>query len=117
MESGEGFDRVLGKQLDLLKAVKATCKLVIVIYIQGCPLNMNWANEHADALLTAWYPGQEGRTVIADILFGDYNPAGRLPISVPCHEGQIPVYYNKKNPRGHNYVEMSADPLYPFEYI
>lgn len=120
MESGEGFDRatldLLGKQLDLLKAVKATGKPMIVIYIQGRPLNMNWADEHAGALLTAWYPGQEGGTAIADILFGDYNPAGRLPISVPRHEGQIPVYYNKKNPRGHNYVEMSADPLYPFGY-
>ncbi|MDR1706867.1 MAG: glycoside hydrolase family 3 C-terminal domain-containing protein [Prevotella sp.] len=120
MESGEGFDRatldLLGKQLDLLKAVKATGKPVVVIYIQGRPLNMNWADEHADALLTAWYPGQEGGSAIADILFGDYNPAGRLPISIPRHEGQIPVYYNKKNPRGHNYVEMSADPLYSFGY-
>ncbi len=120
MESGEGFDRatldLLGRQLELLKAVKATGKPVIVVYIQGRPLNMNWADQHADALLTAWYPGQEGGNAIADILFGDYNPAGRLPISVPCHEGQIPVYYNKKNPRGHNYVEMSADPLYPFGY-
>ena len=120
MESGEGFDRatldLLGKQLDLLKAVKATGKPVIVIYIQGRPLNMNWADENADALLTAWYPGQEGGSAIADILFGDYNPAGRLPISVTRHEGQIPVYYNKKNPRGHNYLEMSADPLYPFGY-
>lgn len=120
MESGEGFDRatldLLGRQLELLKAVKATGKPVIVIYIQGRPLNMNWADQHADALLTAWYPGQEGGSAIADILFGDYNPAGRLPISVPRHEGQIPVYYNKKNPRGHNYVEMSADPLYPFGY-
>ena len=120
MESGEGFDRatldLLGKQLDLLKAIKATGKPMIVIYIQGRPLNMNWADENADALLTAWYPGQEGGNAIADILFGDYNPAGRLPISVPRHEGQLPVYYNKKNPRGHDYVEMSADPLYPFGY-
>lgn len=120
MESGEGFDRatldLLGRQLELLKAIKATGKPVIVIYIQGRPLNMNWADQHADALLTAWYPGQEGGNAIADILFGDYNPAGRLPISVPRHEGQIPVYYNKKNPWGHNYVEMSADPLYPFGY-
>ena len=120
MESGEGFDRatldLLGKQLDLLKAIKATGKPMIVIYIQGRPLNMNWADENADALLTAWYPGQEGGNAIADILFGDYNPAGRLPISVPRHEGQLPVYYNKKNPRGHDYVEMTADPLYPFGY-
>lgn len=120
MESGEGFDRatldLLGKQLDLLKAVKNTGKPLVVIYIQGRPLNMNWADEHADALLTAWYPGEEGGNAIADVLFGDYNPAGRLPVSVPRHEGQLPVYYNKKNPRGHNYVEMSAEPLFPFGY-
>ncbi len=120
MESGEGFDRatldLMGKQLDLLKAVKATGIPLIVVYIEGRPLNKNWASEHADALLTAWYPGQEGGSAIADVLFGDYNPAGRLPISVPRHEGQIPVYYNKKNPHGHDYVEMSADPLYAFGY-
>ncbi|RZL50298.1 MAG: beta-glucosidase, partial [Pedobacter sp.] len=120
MESGEGFDRatldLLGKQPELLKALKKTGKPLIVVYIQGRPLNMNWASENADALLTAWYPGQEGGNAVADVLFGDYNPAGRLPISVPRYEGQLPVYYNKKNPRGHDYVEMSADPLYPFGY-
>lgn len=120
MESGEGYDRatldLLGKQLDLLKAVKATGKPVVVVYIQGRPLNMNWAAANADALLTAWYPGQEGGNAIADVIFGDYNPAGRLPISIPRHEGQIPVYYNKKNPKGHDYVEMPAAPLYSFGY-
>ncbi|MDR3184732.1 MAG: glycoside hydrolase family 3 C-terminal domain-containing protein [Prevotellaceae bacterium] len=120
MESGEGFDRIsldlLGHQQALLQALKATGKPLIVVYIQGRPLNMNWASEHADALLTAWYPGQEGGHAIADMLFGDYNPAGRLPISVPRHTGQIPVYYNKKNPRGHDYVEMTAAPLYSFGY-
>jgi Beta-glucosidase-related glycosidases len=120
MESGEGYDRstldLLGKQMDLLKAVKATGKPVVVVYIQGRPLNMNWAKENADALLTAWYPGQEGGNAIADVIFGDYNPAGRLPISIPRSIGQIPVYYNKKNPLGHDYVEESKDPLYSFGY-
>ena len=120
MESGEGSDRatldLLGKQLDLLKAVKATGKPVIVVYIEGRPLNMNWASENADALLTAWYPGQEGGNAIADVLFGDYNPAGRLPVSVPRSVGQIPVYYNKVNPKGHDYVEMPSSPLYCFGY-
>src|SRR5690606_852692 len=120
MESGEGFDRatleLMGKQLDLLKALKKTGKPLIVIYIQGRPLKMNWAAENADALLTAWYPGQEGGNAIADVLYGDYNPAGRLPISVPRHEGQLPVYYNKLNPKGHDYVEMTASPLYPFGF-
>lgn len=120
MESGEGFDRssldLMGKQLDLLNAIKATGKPVVVIYIQGRPLNMNWAQDNADALLTAWYPGQEGGAAIADVLFGDYNPAGRLPISVPRSTGQIPVYYNLKNPWGHDYVEMTSEPLYSFGY-
>jgi beta-glucosidase len=120
MESGEGFDRttldLLGKQLDLMKAIKKTGKPIIVVYIEGRPLNMNWASENADALLCAWYPGQEGGNAIADILFGDYNPAGRLPISVPRHIGQLPVYYNKKNPKGHDYVETSLSPLYSFGY-
>ncbi|MDR2913971.1 MAG: glycoside hydrolase family 3 C-terminal domain-containing protein [Tannerella sp.] len=120
MESGEGFDRatldLLGKQMDLLKALKNTGKPLVVIYIQGRPLNMNWASENADALLTAWYPGQEGGSAIADILFGDYNPAGRLPISVARSVGQLPVHYNKRNPMGHNYVEVSSEPLYVFGY-
>ncbi|MBD8389312.1 glycoside hydrolase family 3 N-terminal domain-containing protein [Dysgonomonas sp. BGC7] len=120
MESGEGFDRstldLLGKQEELLKAIKETGKPMIVIYIQGRPLNMNWAADNAQALLTAWYPGQEGGLAIADVLFGDYNPAGRLPISVPRSVGQIPVYYNRKNPWGHNYVEITSKPLYTFGY-
>ncbi|MGL4518850.1 MAG: glycoside hydrolase family 3 N-terminal domain-containing protein [Phocaeicola sp.] len=120
IESGEGFDRatldLLGAQMHLLQAIKATNTPLVVIYIQGRPLNMNWAANHANALLTAWYPGQEGGNAIADVLFGDYNPTGRLPISVPRGVGQIPVYYNKKNPRGHDYVEMTAAPLYSFGY-
>lgn len=120
MESGEGFDRatlsLLGKQLDLLKALKATGKPLIVVYIEGRPLDKNWAAEQADALMTAYYPGQEGGNAIADVLFGDYNPAGRLPISVPRSVGQIPVYYNKKNPIGHDYVETPLAPLYAFGY-
>lgn len=120
MECGEGYDRatldLLGKQLELLQAVKATGTPMVVVYIQGRPLNMNWAKENAGALLTAWYPGQEGGHAIADILFGNYNPSGRLPISVPRHVGQLPVYYNKKNPQNHDYVEMEATPLYSFGY-
>lgn len=118
MESGEGFDRatleLLGDQMKLLRAIKATGTPLVVVYIQGRPLDMNWASEEADALLTAWYPGQEGGNAVADVLFGDYNPAGRLPISVPKSVGQLPVYYNKKVPKGHDYVEVSAAPRYTF---
>lgn len=120
IESGEGFDRanldLLGKQMELLKAIKATGKPMIVVYIQGRPLNMNWADENADALLCAWYPGMEGGSALAEILSGDVNPSAKLPISVPKSVGQIPVYYNKKNPKGHDYVEMDAKPLFPFGF-
>lgn len=120
MDCGEGFDRatlsLLGDQQRLLECLKATGKPMIVVYIEGRPLDKTWAADNADALLTAYYPGQEGGTAIADVLFGDYNPAGRLPVSVPADIGQIPVYYNKKAPLVHDYVEMSALPLYSFGF-
>lgn len=120
MECGEGFDRatlgLLGKQDELLKALKQTGKPLVVVYIEGRPLEKNWADENADALLTAYYPGQEGGNAIADVIFGDYNPAGRLSVSVPRNVGQLPVYYNKKNPFGHDYVETPITPLYAFGY-
>lgn len=120
MECGEGFDRatlsLMGKQNELLEALKATGKPLVVIYIEGRPLDKVWAQSHADALLTAFYPGQEGGMAIADVLFGDYNPAGRLPVSVPRSVGQLPIYYNKKAPKNHDYVELSATPLYEFGY-
>ena len=120
MDCGEGFDRatlsLLGYQELLLKELKKTGKPLVVVYIEGRPLDKTWAAKNADALLTAYYPGQEGGTAIADVLFGDYNPAGRLPVSVPANVGQLPVYYNKRAPRPHDYIEMSARPLYPFGY-
>ena len=79
-------------------------------------MDKTWAAENADALLTAYYPGQEGGTAIADVLFGDYNPAGRLPVTVPRSVGQLPVYYNKKAPAAHDYMDLSAKPLYAFGY-
>ena len=120
MDCGEGFDRAtltpLGRQTELLEALKRTGKPLVVVYIEGRPMDKSWAAQNANALLTAYYPGQEGGTAIADILFGDYNPAGRLPVSVPANIGQLPVYYNKRPPLPHDYVEMSAQPLYAFGY-
>jgi hypothetical protein len=120
MECGEGFDRaslqLLGLQNRLLEALKTTGKPMVVVYIEGRPLDMNWSADNADALLTAYYPGQEGGNAIADVLFGDYNPAGRLPVTVPRNVGQLPVYYNHRRPSTHDYVEMSAQPLYPFGF-
>jgi len=118
MESGEGFDRVsldlMGKQLELLQAVMKTGKPVVMVFIGGRPLNLNWPAENVPAIVTAWYPGQEGGNAVADVLFGDYNPAGRLPISIPRSVGQLPVYYNHQNSSRHDYVEGSASPLYAF---
>lgn len=120
MESGEGFDRsslkLLGLQEELLRSLKSTGKKLVVVYIEGRPLDKTWAKDNADALLTAWYPGQEGGNAIADVLFGKYNPSGRLPVSVPVNSGQLPVYYNRRMPLGTDYVEHSRKPLYEFGY-
>ena len=118
MDCGEGYDRstlkLLGKQEELLQAIYATGKPVVTVYIQGRPLDMNLAVEKSNALLTLWYPGMEGGSALADILWGDYNPAGRLPISVPRSVGQIPVYYSQ--PVTGDYVEETSKPLYSFGY-
>lgn len=74
----------------------------------------NTASEVADALITAFYPGEQVGNAIADVIFGNYNPAGRLPISQPRHTGQIPVYYSQ--PKPHDYVEGESSPLYCFGY-
>ena len=120
MESGEGFDRatltLMGRQQELLDSLKATGKPLVVVYIEGRSLDKNWAADHADALLTAYYPGMEGGQAIADVIFGRYNPAGRLPYTVPRAIGQLPVYYNRRPPVLHDYVELSATPLFPFGY-
>jgi beta-glucosidase len=97
-----------------LQAVVATGTPVVVVLIKGRPLNLNWMAAHVPAVLDAWYPGQEGGHAVADVLFGDYNPAGRLPISVPKNVGQLPVYYNAKRPTTHDYVETDSKPLYSF---
>ena len=118
MDCGEGYDRstlkLLGKQEELMQRIYATGKPVVTVYIQGRPLDMNLAAEKSNALLTLWYPGMEGGSALADILWGDYNPAGRLPISIPRSVGQIPVYYSQ--PQTGDYVEESAKPLFPFGY-
>ena len=118
MDCGEGYDRstlkLLGKQEELMQRIYATGKPVVTVYIQGRPLDMNLASEKSNALLTLWYPGMEGGSALADILWGDYNPAGRLPISIPRSVGQIPVYYSL--PATSDYVEESAKPLFPFGY-
>ena len=118
MDCGEGYDRsslkLLGKQEELMEHIYATGKPVVTVYIQGRPLYMNLAAEQSNALLTLWYPGMEGGSALADILWGDYNPSGRLPITIPRSVGQIPVYYSQ--PQTGDYVEESTRPLFPFGY-
>ena len=116
MDCGEGYDRVSlelsGLQEDLIKEIAKLHKPLIIIYIEGRPLLKNTANEVANALLTAFYPGEQGGNAIADIIFGNYNPAGRLPISQPRNTGQIPIYYSQ--PKPHDYVECESSPLFCF---
>ncbi|MCF0179449.1 MAG: glycoside hydrolase family 3 C-terminal domain-containing protein [Bacteroidales bacterium] len=118
MECGEGNDRadlhLCGDQEKLMTALLDAKVKLVVVYIGGRPYDMNLANDRANALLTAWYPGCQGGNGIADVLFGDYNPAGRLPVSVPRSVGQLPVYYSKRP--AHNYVDCQETPLFAFGY-
>ncbi|MFC6649633.1 glycoside hydrolase family 3 N-terminal domain-containing protein [Paenibacillus rhizoplanae] len=120
MDCGEGIDRMSlhlsGVQLELMKELKALGKPVVVVYINGRPIAEPWIDEQADAILEAWYPGQEGGHAIADILFGDVNPSGRLTLSLPEDVGQLPVYYLGKRSRGVRYLEGNSQPRYPFGF-
>lgn len=120
MECGEGIDRatltLMGVQLELVKEIHKLGKPVIVVYINGRPITEPWIDEHVEAILEAWYPGQEGGNAIADVLFGDVNPSGRLTLSIPKEVGQLPVYYNGRRTRGKRYLETDLAPRYPFGY-
>ena len=116
MDCGEGYDRVSielsGLQEDLIKEIAKLHKPLIIVYIEGRPMLKNTANEVANALITAFYPGEQGGNAIADVIFGNYNPAGRLPISQPRNTGQIPIYYSQ--PKPHDYLECESTPLFCF---
>ncbi|BBI31696.1 glycoside hydrolase family 3 protein [Cohnella abietis] len=116
--SGEGTDRssldLPGAQLTLLKAIHATGTPIVLVLQNGRPITLGWEAEHIPAILEAWYPGENGGDAIAEVLFGDYNPAGRLPISFPRTIGQIPVYYNRRRGGTTQYVEGDNKPLYSF---
>ncbi len=109
-----------GVQEDLIQAVFATGTPTVVVLINGRPLSTRWTSAHVPALVEAWEPGERGGEAVADVLFGNYNPTGRLAISVPRHSGQLPVYYNYKPSKAARmeagYVDMPATPLYPFGY-
>ncbi|MNC30451.1 Periplasmic beta-glucosidase precursor [compost metagenome] len=119
MDCGEGVDladlRLGGIQLQLAQAVAATGTPVVAVVIQGRPHALDGLEPLAGALLCAAYPGAEGGQAIAEILFGTVNPSGKLPVSLPRSSGQLPVYYNQKDPgRPRIYVDMPSAPLYPF---
>ncbi|WP_018885185.1 glycoside hydrolase family 3 N-terminal domain-containing protein [Paenibacillus massiliensis] len=120
MDCGEGIDRMTlglsGVQLELMQEIHRLGKKMVVVYINGRPIAEPWVDEHAHAVVEAWYPGQEGGHAIADILFGVVNPSGRLTVSIPKHVGQLPVYYNGKRSRGKRYLEEDLKPQYPFGY-
>ena len=126
--SGEAASRssldLPGRQEQLLEAVVALGKPVVLVLLNGRPLNISWAAEHVPAILEAWYPGSEGGNAIADILLGDANPGGKLPVSWPRSVGQVPVYYahnlthQPETQRGFvsRYWDGLSSPLYPFGY-
>lgn len=122
---GESRDRaeinLPGVQEELVKAVYETGKPIIVVLVNGRPFSINWIAENIPAIVEAWLPGEEGARAVADVLFGDYNPGGKLSISFPRTSGQIPVYYSHKLSGGRShwrgdYVETSSKPLFPFGY-
>ncbi|QIL38586.1 beta-glucosidase [Pedobacter sp. HDW13] len=121
IKEGEFLDRAMlglpGNQEKLIQEMAKTGKPVVVLLVGGSAITMgNWIND-ASAILNVWYPGEEGGTAVAETLFGDYNPAGRLPITYPVHEAQLPLVYNHKpTGRGDDYNNLSGEPLFPFGY-
>ena len=123
--SGEHASRATldlpGKQQELLEAAVATGKPVVLVLLNGRPLDITWASTHVPAILEAWYPGTEGGNAVADILFGDADPGGKLPVTWPRTVGQIPSTTPTTSPRSPKhrdarYWDGSSAPLYPFGY-
>lgn len=101
-------------QEELLKAIHALGKPVVLVLMNGSPISVNWADEHIPAIVEAWYPGQAGGTALADVLFGDYNPAGRLPITFYKSDSQLPPIEDYEMAKGRTYRYFKGEPLYPF---
>jgi beta-glucosidase len=118
--SGEGFDRssldLPDNQEQLLEAIVATGKPVVLVLQNGRPLTIGWAKEHVAAILEAWYPGEFGGQAIAETLFGENNPAGRLTVSFPRSMGDLPDFYNSDPSRKRAYVDGDGEPLFPFGF-
>jgi beta-glucosidase len=116
--------KLSGGQEELLEAVVATGKPVVLVLVNGRPLDISWAAEHVPAILEAWYPGTQGGNAVADVLFGDVSPAGHLPVSWPRSTGQAPIFYNHNLTQlpetdpdfKSRYWDIKSTPLYPFGY-
>lgn len=127
---GEGYDvaglDLTGVQEDLIRTIQATGTPTVLVLVNGRPLSIRWEADHIPAIVEAWEPGERGGEAVADVLFGDYNPSGRLAITIPRHVGQLPAYYNYKPSKAYwidngwvhtkGYVDMPGSPLYPFGY-
>lgn len=107
---------LVGEQLELFNALKALGRRIVVVLVNGRPPSYPHIAANADAILEAWYPGEQGGTAIAQALFGEINPGGRLPVSVARNAGQLPVYYNYKPSARRGYLFDTVQPLYPFGY-
>jgi len=125
--NGEGRDvaslDLTGVQEDLIREVYATGTPTIVVLVNGRPLSIRWSAENVPAIVEAWLPGEQGGRAVAEVLFGDYNPGGKLPVTVPRHSGQLPSFYNFKPTKGrwngyrmevNDYEDMPGSPLFPF---
>lgn len=119
-EVGESRDRQNlyphEKDIDIIKTAQKSNKPIVTVMLTGRPLILTEIADHSDALLQAWYPGESGGTAIANVLWGDYNPSGKLSVSFPKNQGQLPIYYSKKPSSSRGYVDGNGDPLYEFGY-
>ena len=119
-DEGRKADRddiiLFGVQEELLKEIVVTGTPVVLVLLNGSALAINWADEHVPAIVEAWYPGEEGGAALASVLFGDYNPAGRLPITFARSVDQLPDFTDYAMYSGHTYRFLKYDPLYPFGY-
>ncbi|MCA9261383.1 MAG: glycoside hydrolase family 3 C-terminal domain-containing protein, partial [Planctomycetales bacterium] len=120
MDCGEGVDlaslELGGRQRELVQALQATGRPLAVVLIQGRPHAIPWIAEHCPAILCAWYPGQQGGLAVAETLFGDANPSGRLAISIPRTVSQLPAYYNHKRRGEATYYDMPGSAQFPFGF-
>ncbi len=121
VEEGEFRDRAMlglpGRQEELIRRVAATGTPTVVVLIGGSAITMSGWLDRAGAVIDAWYPCEAGGPAVADVLFGDANPAGRLPITFPVSEGQLPLSYDHKpTGRGDDYVDLTGMPLFPFGF-